>query len=257
MSRTLNLELIPMSRPTDLPVSPKSRPNVLQGLPAEDISRIGSLPQVQGLFHKVIRNFQDYGWRITTEKALAYLVRAIYFRQVYRIYRIELEEFRPPATIERSGFTFRILTPQNGDMIGQIEEIAEWMRGRLKEELVAGQICLVALDGDQVAGFNLINLKQATLVLVNLQKKLRKGSAWSEHIAVKKEYRKSGLGSQLRYRIFDELQKRGIRRLYGGTLRSNIASLKLARSVGFKEISDIHYRKFLSLEKWRYRRVRG
>jgi GNAT superfamily N-acetyltransferase len=151
---------------------------------------------------------------------------------------------------------FKILTPQDGALIAQIENIAEWMRGRLKTALAEGQICLVALDGDQVAGFNLINLTQATLILVNLQKKLRKGTAWSEHIAVKKEYRKLGLGSQLRFRIFHELQKRGIRRLYGGTLRSNTASLNLTRAVGFKEISDIHYRKFFSIEKWRYQRVR-
>jgi ribosomal protein S18 acetylase RimI-like enzyme len=212
---------------------------------------------MQGLFHKIYRNLQDYGWRITIEKTLAYLIRAIYFRQVYRIYRINLEGIDPSSNFGVQNLTFMTLTTQNGDLIGQIENIAEWLRGRLKKALEDGQICLVALDGDQVAGFNLINLDQATLVLVNLQKKLRKRSAWSEHIAVKKEYRKSGLGSQLRYRIFDELQKRGIRRLYGGTLRSNIASLSLARSVGFQEISDIHYRKFLSLEKWRYQRVRG
>jgi GNAT superfamily N-acetyltransferase len=142
-------------------------------------------------------------------------------------------------------------------MIAQIENIAEWLRGRLTEALTAGQLCLVALDGDEVAGFNLINFEHATLILVNLRKKLRRDFAWSEHIAVKKEFRKTGLGSQLRFRIFQELRRRGIRRLYGGTLRSNIASLSLARSVGFKEIGDIHYRKFFSIEKWRYKRVRG
>jgi GNAT superfamily N-acetyltransferase len=226
-------------------------------LPTGDMTRPDASPQVRGLARKVYRNLQDYGWRIAVGKALAYLVRAIYFRQVYRIYRINLDEINPSANFETQRLTFKILTAENADMIAQIENIAEWLGGRLTKALSGGQICLVALDGDQVAGFNLINLDQATLVLVNLEKKLRPGSAWSEHIAVKKEYRKSGLGSQLRYRIFDELQKRGIRRLYGGTLRSNIASLSLARSVGFKEISDIHYRKLLSVEKWRYKRVRG
>jgi len=127
----------------------------------------------------------------------------------------------------------------------------------LTKAIANGQVCLVALDGDEVAGFNLINFDHATLILVNLKKKLRRGNAWSEHIAVKKEFRKVGLGSQLRFRIFQELKRVGIRRLYGGTLRSNTASLALTRSVGFKEIADIHYRKFFSLEKWRYKRVRG
>ena len=94
------------------------------------------------------------------------------------------------------------------------------------------------------------------MLLVSLTKKLRPGLAWSEHIAVRKEFRKTGLGAQLRLRIFHELKKIGIRTLYGGTLQSNVASLALARSVGFTEIADIHYRKFFSFQKWRYERVR-
>jgi GNAT superfamily N-acetyltransferase len=246
-----------MSRPIDLSASSKSKSGALNLLPSGDFSRRNASPELGGLIHKVQRNLQDYGWQITIKKALAYLVRAVYFRQVYRIYRIDLAGNNPSVGIGTHHFTFEILTTQNVDMIAQIENIAEWLRGQLTQALADGQLCLVALDGDQVAGFNLINLEHATLVLVNLQRKLRRGSAWSEHIAVKKEYRKTGLGSQLRFRIFHELQKRGIRRLYGGTLRSNIASLSLARSVGFKEIGDIHYRKFFSFEKWRYKRVRG
>ena len=85
--------------------------------------------------------------------------------------------------------------------------------------------------------FNLINFEQAILILVKLKKELREGSAWSSHIAVKKEFRRTGLGSQVRYRIFEELRRRGIRRLYGGTLRSNTASLKLTRSWGSLRLS--------------------
>jgi L-amino acid N-acyltransferase YncA len=91
---------------------------------------------------------------------------------------------------------------------------------------------------------------------VNLTRRLHPRCAWSEHIAVRKEYRRSGLGAQLRFRIFQELKLRGVRRLYGGTLVTNSASLALARSVGFKEIADVHYRKILSFKRWRYTRVR-
>jgi GNAT superfamily N-acetyltransferase len=212
--------------------------------------------ELGGLARKVHRNLQDYGWVITFTKILTYLVRSIYFRQVYRIYRINLENIEPSADSEKHTFTFKILTPQNVDMIAQIETLAEWLRGCLKETIAAGQLCLVALDGAEVAGFNLINFDKATLVLVNLENGLRAGCAWSEHIAVKRKFRKAGLGSQLRFRIFQELKKRGFRRLYGGTLPSNVASLSLARSVGFQEIADVHYRKLFSLEKWRYKRVR-
>jgi GNAT superfamily N-acetyltransferase len=233
------------------------RSNVLTGPPAEDFKNGNASPELSGLAHKVHRNLQDYGWRITLKKTLAYLLRSIYFRQVYRIYRINLEETKPSEGYDQRQFTFMLLAAQDADLIAQIENIAEWLRGRLTEALAARQLCLVALDGEEVAGFNLINFDHATLVLVNLQKKLRTDFAWSEHIAVKKKFRKTGLGSQLRFRIFQELRERGFRRLYGGTLRSNVASLNLARAVGFKEIGDIHYRKILSIEKWRFERVRG
>lgn len=246
-----------MSFPVHPSGTTKSGLTVLSGLPREDFSLGSASPGLAGLAHKVLRNLQDYGWRITVHKTLAYLVRSIYFTQVYRIYRIKLDATQSAEDLNNHNFTFKVLTPQNVDMIAQIENIAEWLRGQLAEAIAAGQMCLVALDGDEVAGFNLINFEHATLVLVNLKKKLRRDFAWSEHIAVKKKFRRTGLGSQLRHRIFQELTKRGIRRLYGGTLRSNTASLALTRSVGFKEIGDVYYRKILSFEKWRYKRVRG
>jgi GNAT superfamily N-acetyltransferase len=245
-----------MGHPAHLSASPKSVSNARNPLPAEDMNWKSASPGLSGLAHKVHRNLQDYGWRIAIKKSLAYVVRSIYFQQVYRVYKINLEETKPVVDFDNLPFTFKILTARNMDMIAQIENVAEWMHGRLTEALSAGQLCLVALDGDEVAGFNLINFDHATLILVNIQKKLRRNSAWSEHIAVKKGFRKTGLGSQLRFRIFQELRRRGIRRLYGGTLRSNVASLHLARSVGFKEIADIHYHKYFSLQKWRYKRVR-
>lgn len=233
-----------------------SRPDVLNGLPAEEPGRSPASSPLSGLPHKVQRNVQDYGWLVAAKKTLAYLFRAIYFRQIYRIYRIDLTETRTSVDSDVHNLIFKILTPQNVDMIAQIENIAEWLRGKLSDAIAAGHPCLVALDKDRVAGFNLINTDHATLALVNLTKKLRKGCAWSEHIAVRKEYRKTGLGAQLRFRIFQELKKRGFQRLYGGTLPSNTASLSLARSVGFQEVADVHYRKFLTFQKWRYKRVR-
>jgi GNAT superfamily N-acetyltransferase len=245
-----------MSEPIRLHIDPKSGSRVLSAISPEDFSYGISAPGLTGLVNKIHRNYQDYGLGITIQKTLSYLARSVYFRQVYRIYRINLDAAMPEEGIPKHKFTFKILNTQNVDMIAQIENIAEWLRGHLTEAIAEGQLCLVALDGDRVAGFNLINFEHATLLLVNLTKKLRPGLAWSEHIAVVKEFRKTGLGSQLRFRIFHELKKIGIRKLYGGTLQSNIASLGLARSVGFTEIADIHYRKFFSFQKWHYERIR-
>jgi len=234
----------------------KSDSGILKAIPADD--HILPTPSLSpnDLAHKVQRNLADYGWHVTLRKTLAYLVRWVYFQQIYRIYEIRLGAIKAPQSSDNHDFTFRLLTPQNLDMIAQVENAAEWLRGQVMERVASGQVCLVALKGERVAGFNLINLEQASLILVNRKKKLRPGCAWSEHIAVQKEFRKSGLGSQLRYRIFEALKSRGIRRLYGGTLRSNTASLRLTRAVGFKEICDIHYRKFLYFENWQIKRVR-
>ena len=245
-----------MARPAHIPKLHKSGFDVLSGVPEENSVLGIASPGLDGLAHKVRRNFEDYGWRIALKKTVAYLVRSVYLQQVYRIYRINLDSIKLPDDYNKHNFTFKILTTQNVDMIAQVENIAEWLRGHLKERIAKGQLCLVALDGDNVAAFNLINFEQAILILVKLKKELRQGSAWSSHIAVKKEFRRTGLGSQVRYRIFEELKRRGIHRLYGGTLRSNTASLKLTRSVGFTEIVDIQYRKFLSFENWKYTRVR-
>jgi GNAT superfamily N-acetyltransferase len=212
--------------------------------------------KMRAIIHRVFRNISDYGWAITLQKAAAYLVRGVYFRQVYRIYRINLDTAHPAEDSAASEFTFRLLTPEDLDLIAQVEDTAEWLHGQIKSRLQAGHICLVALQGDKVAGFNLINLHEASLILVNRRVTLRKGSAWSEHIAVRKEFRKSGLGAQLRYRVFEALRSRGIHRLYGGTLRSNTVALKLTRAVGFKEIGDVHYLKILSFQEWRFERHR-
>lgn len=233
-----------------------SRPDIVNRRPAQESSGSPTSSPLSALPHKVQRNVQDYGWLVAVKKTLAYLFRAIYFRQIYRIYRIDLAETRPFVDSDVHNFTFKILTPQDVGLIEQIEDIAEWLRGKLNDAIAAGHPCLVALDEDQVAGFNLINTDHATLALVNLTKKLRKGCAWSEHIAVRKEYRRTGLGAQLRLRIFQELKKRGFQRLYGGTLPSNTASLSLARSMGFQEVADVRYRKFLTFQKWWYERVR-
>src|SRR6266436_9582992 len=246
-----------MGSQNDNPKRFKSQSALLKGGQADRYSLGIASPGLGGMAHKVRRNLEDYGWRITIQKTLAYFVRSVYFRQVYRIYRINLGATKPVEGSGKRNFTFKILTAQDAGLIAQVENIAEWLRRHLQGKIAAGQLCLVALDGEQVAGFNLIDFEQANLVLVNLQKKLRQGFAWSEHVAVKKEVRRTGLASQLRYRIFEELKRRGIRRLYGGTLSSNMASLRLTRSVGFKEIGDIHYRKFLSIENWHKRRFEG
>src|SRR5579872_5819417 len=80
-----------------------------------------------GLAAKISRNLRDYGWRVTLQKSVAYLVRGIYFRQAYRIYRIRLDSVGTADRSEIHDLTFRILTPEDTEVIAQVEEIAEWL----------------------------------------------------------------------------------------------------------------------------------
>ena len=118
-------------------------------------------------------------------------------------------------------------------------------------------ICLVDLDNNKVAGFNLITFGKIYIPLINLTKTFNSYQAWSEHIAVRKDYRKKGLATQLRYRIFAELKQMNIKRLYGGTLISNIPALKLARKLGFKEFVEVDYLKLFGFSRCIYRKFRN
>ena len=91
----------------------------------------------------------------------------------------------------------------------------EWLKGKVASRLEAVGLCLVALDGERVAGFNLVSLGEGRIPLIGLRRDLRENEVWSDQITVSKNYRDKGLGSTLRYRIFKELKKRGVRRIYG------------------------------------------
>lgn len=204
------------------------------------------------VIRKVRRNLNDYGLAKTAEKTLSYLFKSFYLKRTYLIYRMDLSEYRCPPITE--DFTFRTVGTGDIQVIRQIEEESEWLDGRLRECLAKG-LCVVALDGEQVAGFNLIAFDDVFIPLLNLKRRLRPHEAWSEQITVMKEYRKRGLASALRRLAFSELQQRGIRKLYGGALTSNIPSLKLAKRVGFRFITIVDYRRVLNREQRIYNRV--
>ena len=119
-----------------------------------------------------------------------------------------------------------------------------------------GDICIVALLKGRVIGFNLISFGEVFIPLINFKKVFKQNEAWSEHISVHKDFRKMGLAIELRYRVFDILQKQGIKKLYGGTLKSNVPAIKLARTLGFKDIIDVVYFKVFNFQKWRCIRIK-
>ncbi len=133
--------------------------------------------------------------------------------------------------------------------------MAEWLYGRLPSCLEHG-LCIAALDDNKVAGFNLIAFNETFVPLLNINKRLRTNQAWSEQITINKGYRKHGLATSLRHHVFMELRKRGICKFYGGTLSSNIPSIKLAQRLGFVFIAKVQYLKIFNREYHTYRRIK-
>lgn len=203
---------------------------------------------------KLYRNFRDYGFVVTLRKTCsAFLEPVMTFRR-YRIYRIRLDRFIP-GELDTGGFELRLLNPDEDELIVQIEAMEEWLQGEVRGKLREGSICLVALENDRVAGFNLVSFGKVRMPLVKMTREFRENESWSEQITVGRDYRGRGLASILRLTIFRILKDRGIKRFYGGTLPVNTANRRLSRKVGFREIGDIHYRCILKRKSWAFKRI--
>jgi ribosomal protein S18 acetylase RimI-like enzyme len=211
---------------------------------------------VSTIVKKVRRNIRDYGFAAAVQKSLGALVAFAYQSTAYRIYRKEIDPSVDTGEQPPHPFKLHVLSVDDSVFIAQIEEMEEWLEGKVREMLRDGSLCVLLLDGEKVAGFNLFSVGEVYMPLVNVTRTFRSHEAWSEQITVHRDYRGMGLATILRLQAFAELGGRGIRKFYGGTLPSNIANRKLSKKVGFQEIADIHYRKFLNSRKWIVKRVR-
>ncbi len=205
---------------------------------------------------KVRRNFEDQGIGTVVQRAIAFALSPVYEQRTYRLYRINLRAYSQQHSSGLEEIEFRLLSPADTEAIREIEHLSEWLRGTLASRIEKGAICLAAIENGRVSGFNLISFGDVAMPLIHLNRRFRRDEAWSEQISVSKDFRKKGLGAELRYRIFEELRKRGYRKLYGGALIDNAPSLKLARRVGFQEFVDIQYRRLLGWSRWIYKRVK-
>lgn len=206
------------------------------------------------LGRKIKRNIEDYGVKTAILKSTAYLLRPIFRYQVYRMYRIDIENIIPQA-LSLHRLSYKLVCSEDTKVIEEIEKEVEWLRSKAREKILKGDLCMVALFQDKMVGFNLVTFGEVYIPLIDIVRVFRQNEAWSEHIAVHKKFRKMGLGTEIRHRIIEELKKRGIKRLYGGTIISNKQSLQLARKVGFREMVDVTYVKALKFKRWQCKRV--
>ncbi|MCE9556637.1 MAG: GNAT family N-acetyltransferase [Planctomycetes bacterium] len=205
------------------------------------------------LWKKLVRNYRDYGWQAVPKTAKA-LLSPLYQRNVYRIYVLDLKSPNIPPPGPCTDLDLVLVSPRQTGLIQQVENSAEWLQGKLAARLQSGDLCVAAVQGETLAGFNLITFGDAYIPLLKMTRCFRVGTAWSDHIAVLPAFRRGGLAKALRLRVFRELANRGIQKLYGGALTSNEPSLKLARSLGFRELADVTYRKLGSRKSWHYQR---
>ena len=207
-------------------------------------------------YHSLIRNLSDYGYRTTIRKVFTSILAPFYLARTYRTYCIDLDKDQLISLSEvRSKFEFKLIKAGDVSIIEQIESIAEWLTGKIEGKLSDSQICMVAMDKDKLAGFNIVALNNTYIPLLEMDWSLGKNEAWSEQITVNKAYRRQGLGNQLRQRMFYELRTKGITKFCGGALAGNVASLKLAWRAGFTEVEDIKLQKILGRKKWQHKEV--
>lgn len=204
---------------------------------------------------KIRRNVRDYGVAATARKSLSALIASVYESTAYRIYRKGIDPSVDTGRQPSDPFKLYVLKTKDGAFISQIEKMEEWLDGKVLEMLSRGSLCVLLLDGEKVAGFNLVSVGEVYMPLVRTKRTFRPHEAWSEQITVHQDYRGMGLATILRLEAFRELGSRGVKKFYGGTLPLNIANRKLSKKVGFQEIADIHYRKVLGSKSWFVKRV--
>lgn len=215
-----------------------------------------SVMSIKIIIKKVKRNLNDFGVLETLEKGIRYLFRKLYLKNTYLLYRRDLRGEQFPETC-LDGVVLRFVENTDTQALRQIEDMVDWLQlqGRLREIISRG-FCVAAFDGPRVVGFNLVDMQEVSITALNIKKRILPHHAWSVHIAVLKADRKKGLASAIRYRVFAELQKRGVRTFYGGAMVSNATSLKFAEKVGFQPVANIQYLKVLNRERRIWTRLR-
>ena len=207
------------------------------------------------LLRKLKRNLSDYGIWIAIAKSLGFIIKPIYEKQTYIIFFNELDHFQDHS-FRNDNFTYKFINKNDAEIIKQIEGREEWLHNKLVNKLNKDCICLVALYDKKVVSFFLVNLNEFYIPLIHFKRSLRSNECYGDQITVDKIYRGTGLASSLRIRMFKELRKRGIKKLYGGTLISNIATRKSTTKFAYKYLADVSYFKFLMRKGVRLRRIR-
>jgi GNAT superfamily N-acetyltransferase len=218
---------------------------------ADEKELLLSKPHVELFFYfrrKLFRNYTDYGLWVSWKKSMAYLFQPIYQKIIYYLYELDLNKQINPKARDLN-YAFRLISPDETDLIDQIEKMEEWLKGSLKKKLQDNCLCMVVLDGNSVIGFNYASVGEGYLPLLKLRILTGPTEAWSEQITISKNYRRQGLGSVLRSHFYQALRARGITALYGHRQEFNHASKQSARKFTVDVLVRTEYRRLLGMHR--------
>jgi GNAT superfamily N-acetyltransferase len=203
---------------------------------------------------KINRNFYNFGIWVTVKKTFYSLLNPVYRKLTYKIYLIDLNNFnRPPMRSNK--FDFKFVKEDDVNIIRQIEDMEEWLHNRIIDKLNNNCICLAAIENDTVAGFLIANPKELNIPWMKYKKSLRGNECYGEQITINKQYRKMGLATSLRLKVFDEIAKRGITKFYVGIPTWNRIIRKSVNKFGFTYLADISYLRVFTCSGFRVART--
>jgi len=205
------------------------------------------------IIKNIRENLLDYGIWVTLKKSFYVIVKPVYKKQTIKIYSVEIEHLNHQH-VNNNNFVFKYVDKDDIIIIKQIEDLEPWIQNKVKDMLNSNYICLAALDKNTVAGFYLINLTEISIPTVNYKRNLRANECCDLQYTVNRKFRRLGLATSLRLRMFDDLRKIGKKKCYTIIWDWNIISRKASNKVGFNYIADLSYTKTFLCEGLRLNR---
>jgi ribosomal protein S18 acetylase RimI-like enzyme len=206
------------------------------------------------LKRKILRNLNDYGFLVFFKKMLSYPLKPFFENVGFILFEIDLNNIRE-ETVKKNGFSFKWVEAKDHQLINAIEDMEEWLRGRVKEKLSNNSMCMAVLTGNQLLGFYLASFGGGHIPLLRLRVIAGNGEAWGDQITIEKGSRKLGLGTELKRSIYAEFKRKGIKNIFAATRVYNKASLELSRKFGIQKAFRFNYIKLFTYRRLVYWRI--
>lgn len=197
---------------------------------------------------KTTRNFRDYGFFISLKKIISHLIKPIYEKRRVLIFKIDLTNINKKE-INKKSLNCKTVKLTDTYILQQIEDMEEWLAGKMESNINKGKLCLALLNNSKVIGFYLISLGEIDLPLLRLKVILEKNEAFGEQITIHKKYRRKGLATELRHLAYMELKRQGIEKFYATVAVDNLASIRSVKKVGGQILGTLLYKGLLETKQ--------